>query len=82
MGFRLEIKIIGTIIQFQSCVLIWGISQNKLGKMRLNLKFLFLILTCFVTQREKGTREHEFTERQDTWVGPDQEKSKLPGSGA
>ena len=30
----------------------------------------------------KGTREHDFIERQDIWTGPVREKSILPESGA
>ena len=29
----------------------------------------------------EGTREHDFTERQDFWTGPVQEKNNRPGSG-
>ena len=31
---------------------------------------------------EKGTREHNFAERQNIWTGPVQEKSKGQGSGS
>ena len=30
----------------------------------------------------KGTREHNFAERQNIWTGPVQEKSNGPGSGS